>query len=99
MGVVGLLHHRPEQAGELRQGAFQDRLAELDVTQNAGARVGQARIGSSVEQSIGVRREMRRGGDGAGLFAREMVEECALGETRLGADVLELVRRNSPWSG
>ena len=89
MGVVGLLHHRAEEAGELRQLALKDRFAEVDIAEDAVARVGQAAIGLSLEQRVGVRREPPRRGDGAGLLACEMVEERALGEPRLGANVLD----------
>ena len=88
MGLVGLLRHGAEEAGELRQVALKDRLAEIDVTQHPVARVGEARIGRGVEESVGVRREMGGGGDGAGLFAGEIVEERPLGEARFRADVL-----------
>ncbi len=63
MGLVGLLHHRAEEAGELRQVALKDRLAEVHVAENAGARIGQEAVGRSVEQRVGVRGEMRRRGD------------------------------------
>ena len=68
MGLVGLLHHRAEEAGELRQFALKDRLAKVDVAEDAVARVGQERVGRGVEQRVGVRREMRGRGDGAGLL-------------------------------
>ena len=89
MGVVGLLHHRAEQAGELRQVALKDRLAEIDVAEHPLARVGEARIGRGVEHGVGVRGEMGRRGDGAGFLAGEVMEERALGEAGLGADVLD----------
>ena len=40
MRVVGLLHHRAEQAGELGQLALQDCLAKGDVAEYARPRVG-----------------------------------------------------------
>ena len=75
MGFVSLLHHRAEEAGELRQLALKDRLAEIDVAENARLWVSQEAIGRSVEQRVGVGGEMGRRGDCASLLAGEMVEE------------------------
>ena len=89
MGIVGLLHHGSEEAGELRQFALKDRLAEVDIAEHARSRVGQMAVRRGVEQRVGVGGEMRRRRDRAGFLGFEMVEERALGQARLGADVLD----------
>src|SRR5271166_5457535 len=38
MGLIGFLSHRSEQAGELRQFALKDRLAEIDIGEYPVAR-------------------------------------------------------------
>src|SRR5208337_1671228 len=78
MGVVSLLHHRAEQAGELRQFSLKDRPAELDIAEHPRAGVWQERVGGGVEQRFGARGEMRRRRDGASLLAGEMMKERAL---------------------
>ncbi len=71
MRLVGLLHHRAEQAGELGQLALKDRLAEIDVAEHVCARVGQPRVRGRVEDRVGACGEMCRGRDGAGFLAGE----------------------------
>jgi len=44
MGFVGLLHHRAEQAGELRQLALKNSFAEIYVAERARRRIGQGAI-------------------------------------------------------
>ena len=93
MGVVGLLNHRAEQAGELGQFARQNRLAELDIAEHARPRIGKPGVRRGVEDRVRVGGEMRRSRHGARLLAGEMMEERPLGEAGLGADVLDAGRR------
>ena len=96
MGLIRLLRHGAEEAGELRQFALKDRLAEIDVSQHPVARVGEARIGGGVEEGVGFRCEMGGGRNGACLLASEMVEERPTWEAGFGADVLNPRSRIAP---
>ena len=91
--VVGLLDHRAEQAGELRQRALQDRDAEIHVTQQPVERVGDVLVGGGCKQTVGHRREMGRRGKRQLLLGVEVMEETALGETGGFADVFDARRR------
>ena len=93
VGVVGLLNHRAEQAGELGQFSRQNRLAELDIAERARPRIGKPGVRRGVEDRVGVGGEMRRRRHGASLLAGEVMEEGALCQASLGADVLDARRR------
>ena len=49
-GFVDLLHHRSDEAGELRNPAREDRPAEIDVAKNPIERISMLMIGCSLEK-------------------------------------------------
>src|SRR5450631_1287929 len=52
MGFECLLHHRAKQTGEFGQGALQNCLTKIDVTQKAVKRILQSAIGSLRKQTV-----------------------------------------------
>src|SRR5882724_2572599 len=93
MGLVGLLHHRPQETGELGQLALEDRPAEIDVAEEALHRIGQLAVRRAGEDAVSPRGEVPGRGDRELLLAVEMVEEAALGEP---GELAHIVDRRCP---
>ena len=89
MRFVDFLHHGAEEASELGQSALEDRLAKIDVAEEAIHGVGQGAIGRCCEYAVGHRRKMPGGRDRQFILAFEMVEETAFGDARSVANVVD----------
>jgi len=87
VGVVDLLDHGSDQAGEVGEIALEDGLAEIDVSEEAVEWVGWTMVGGGGEELAGDFGPVVGGGEGQGFFAVEMVEEAAFGEAGGLADV------------
>ena len=93
MGVVGLLHHRADEASELGDFASDERPAEIEVGQHPVERIFVLVIRRGGEQRprgfgpiIGHRNAKR-------LLGREMMEKRAFGDARCGAQLVDCRRR------
>ena len=89
VGVVDLLHHRADEAGEFRHRAFKDRAAEIDIAEHAVERILVPVIRRRREQGPGRLRPIVRRGDGERFLVLEVMEERALGDARPGAQFVD----------
>jgi hypothetical protein len=89
IAVVRFLHHRAGQAGEPGKRALQNRLAEVDVAEHPGERIGVTVVGRRCEQAARHLRPVVSGGDSHVVLAGEMMEERALGHAGGGAKVID----------
>ena len=97
MGPVGLLNDRADKAGEVGQVAGQDGLAKLDVSDHAAERVRGLMIRRRGEEGRRRRIPMRDRRQRQIFLALEVMEEASLGQSGLGADVLDPGRAYSLW--
>ena len=93
VGVVGLLHHGAEEAGELGDGSDQYRRAEIDVAEQAIQGIRQLAIGRVTEKPLGHLRKMRGRGDRKVFLALEVMKERTLREAGRAADIVHRARR------
>jgi len=89
MGVVGLLHQRAEETRVVGKLSGQDSGAEVEVSEQAGKRVGWLVIGCGGEEALGHGFPMRNCGEGEVILALEVVKEAALGDAGLKADIVD----------
>ena len=89
MGVVDLLHHGSDEAGELRQVATEKCFAEVDVAEEAVEWVGDEVVGGGGEEASGDEAPVLGGLEGEVFFAFEVMEEAAFGEFGGFADVFD----------
>jgi len=92
-GLIGLLHHGADEAGEFRYLALQQSLAEGNVAEHALQRIGVVVIRRSGKQRAGDLRPVIRRRYGQRILAPEMMEESALGDARCRAKLIDAGRR------
>src|SRR5262249_31872704 len=84
-----LLDGRADQAGVLRNLAGQHGDAQIDVAEDAVARIVIRLKGRRAEQRIGHRLKLLDRGDAKLLFALKVMKETALGKAGVRADVVD----------
>ena len=89
MGVVDLLHHRADEAGEIRHVALEQRAAEIDVAEHAIERILVRVIGRGREEGAGHLRPVIRRRNGERFLAVEMMEERALRHAGARAQLID----------
>src|SRR5690242_2917183 len=89
MRLVGLLHHRPEEAGELGELALQHDPAEVDVPQQPLERIGELPVRGLREHALRHLGEVLGRGDRELVLAVEVVEKASLGESGGIADLVD----------
>lgn len=89
MGSEGLLNEGAEQAGVSSSGALEEREAEIDVGEEAAARIRNLLVWGGGEERASQVVPALDGGEGEGLLGFEVVEEGALGEACGAAEVVD----------
>lgn len=92
---VDLLRHGPDEAGEFGGIAVDDRLAELDIAEQAVERVVEPVVRRVREEGRGGFRPIGGGGDAERFLGLEMMEERALGDSRRLAEIIDGGRREA----
>ena len=83
-----LLHHRAGKAGELCGPAFDERGAEIDVSEHPAERIAMRMIGRGCKESARRLRPIIRRRDREIVLAFEVMEEGALGDARSAAKIV-----------
>ena len=89
MGVVDLLHHGSDEAGELGQLAAEECLAEVDVAEEAIEWVGEEAVRGGGEEASCDEAPVVGCLEGEVFFAFEVMEEAAFGEFGGFTDVFD----------
>jgi 3'-5' exonuclease len=89
MGGIDFLHRRAEEAGVLRNRAAQHCDAQIDVAEEAIARISLHLVGRGAKQNRRRRAELLDRRNAELLLAVEVVKEAALGNARGFADVVD----------
>jgi len=93
MRLMDFLHRGAGEAGELARLATDERLAEIDVGEQAVQRIRQFAVGGRGEQVGRRRTPPLDGGERQVFLAVEVMKEAAFGEAGGGANVVDARRR------